>query len=218
MADAPVTAPAAGTPSTPTTAAAPSASAPAPAAPAATSPAPSQPATQGVTTAETPVATTESPQADPTAPLFTLPADMNLAPESVTAFESAIKPKLLDGKVSLSPQEVVDLFASQARDANTRWQKSLDTLNTTNEAECKSRFTPAQLAASERAIGFLSSFEPQFRELAKIQLNSPIFVNAMRIVGERLSEDNFERAGNPSPARPKTRAEKAQFFYGKKTG
>jgi hypothetical protein len=120
--------------------------------------------------------------------------------------------------VSLSPQEIVDLFAGEARNANARWQKQLTDLNTSNEAECKTRFTPQQLAASERAIGFMSSFDPQFREFAKIQLNSPVFVNAMRVVGERLSEDTFEVAGStPAPAKAKTLAEKGRLMgYGKR--
>lgn len=167
--------------------------------------------TQGATAATTQT-TTEAAK-----PLFTISPDVKFAPEAVSAFEAAMKGKLVGDKVNATPQEIADMFVAQATDANTRWQKQLTDLNASNETACKTRFTPAQLAASEKAIGFLSSFDESFREVAKRQLNDPSFVNAMRIVGERLSEDRFEIAGNPSPAAPKTRAEKAQLFYGKKT-
>ena len=214
------------TSSTPTAAAvAPSATAPTSttptqtAAPAATdttpSPATPAPATTDSTPATTAATADTAPKADatqapaPAKPPFTLPEDMKLAPEAVTKFTDFVTAKSPDaeGKFSLTAQELVDVFASQARDASQRWQQRLVAQDKTWEAESKARFTPAQLAASETGIGFLTSFEPAFRELAKSFLNHPSFVNAMRVVGERLSEDTFEIDGTRPPS-PTKRAAK----------
>jgi hypothetical protein len=161
----------------------------------------------------TPTAVTEP------APLFTLPEDVKLAPEATQKFESFLKPKLgLDGKVALTSQEVADHFIEQAKDANVRWRKQIEDLDKSNEAVCKSRFTPAQLSKAEAAVGFAASIDPDFREFAKRQLNDPTFVNFMREIGERLSEDEFEVGSMPSaPARkgPMTRAEAGKALYGK---
>jgi hypothetical protein len=122
----------------------------------------------------------------------------------VTKFTEFVKAKApnAEGKVTLSPQEIVDLFADQARTAQARWQAQLAAQDKAWEAESKSRFTAPQLAAAETGIGFLTSYEPAFRELAKSYRNNPSFVNAMRIVGERLSEDTFEK-GTGAPASAK---------------
>lgn len=134
------------------------------------------------------------------APLFTIPADVKLAPEATQKFESFLKAKLsADGKVNLTSQEVVDQFLEQGRDANARWHKQIQDTDKANEAVCKERFTPAQLSAAETAIGFAASYDPAFRDFAKRQLNDPVFVNFMRNIGERLSEDTFEIAGSPPP-------------------
>lgn len=148
-----------------------------------------------------------------TAPLFTLPADVKLTPEATTKFESFLKAKLTaDGKVTLTSQEVLDQFLEQARDADARWHKQIQDTDKANEAACKERFTPAQLSASETAVGFFSSFDPAFRDFAKRQLNDPVFVNAMRNVGERLSEDTFDIAGSPPPvANKKSAAERMGY-------
>lgn len=176
-------------PSTPVAAAPPSDATP-------TTPTPSAEPSVSTEPAKGPEATQEAkPQA-----LFAVPADLKLAPEATTKFESFLRTKLsADGKVTLTSQEVLDHYAEQARDASARWQKHILDTDKANEDTCKARFTPAQLAASETAVGFLSSFDPTFRELAKRQLNDPAFVNAMRIIGERLSEDSLEVAGVPPP-------------------
>ena len=127
-----------------------------------------------------------------TAPTYKLPEDLALAPEVAQKFEGFIKGKTVEGKLALTPQDVVDTFADLARDANTRWQASIVAQDKAWEAESKGRFSPTQLAAAETGVGFLSSFEPAFRELSKGFRNNPTFVNAMRVVGERLSEDTFE--------------------------
>jgi len=139
---------------------------------------------------------------------------MKIAPAAVSKFEAALKPKLTaDGKALLSPQEVVDLFAAQARDANTLWQEQIVAQDKAWEEESKARFSETQLKAAETGVGFLSSFDPQFRDLAKQFKNHPAFVNAMRVVGERLSEDTFEIAGAaPAPAK----RDRAQVMYGKR--
>lgn len=138
---------------------------------------------------------------------------MKLAPEAVTKFEGAIKGKLADGKITLTAQELVDLYADQARDAATRWQAAQQAQSAEWETESKQRFTAQQLAAAETGVGFLSSFDPQFRELCASFKNHPTFVNAMRIVGERLSEDSFEIGG----ARPEpTRKQAKDVLYGKR--
>jgi hypothetical protein len=125
---------------------------------------------------------------------------LKLAPEAVSKFEAFLKAKSpVDGKFSMTAQELIDEYASQARTAYQRWQTQLAEQNSTWEAESKARFTAPQLAAAETGIGFLTSFEPAFRELAKSFRNNPSFVNAMRVVGERLSEDTFEIAGAPPP-------------------
>ena len=207
------------TSSTPTTAATAPVTAPAPApttqpaaadsapttTPSTAQPAPaatdSPPATTAAT-ADTAPKTDGTPATAPATPTFTVPEDMKLAPEAVTKFTDFVKGKTptADGKVTLSPQEIVDLFADQARTAQQRWQTQLAAQDKAWEAESKARFSAPQLAAAETGIGFLTSYEPAFRELAKSYRNNPAFVNAMRIVGERLSEDTFEKgASNPTP-------------------
>lgn len=158
-------------------------------------------------------AKTEPAKTEPTGPLFTLPTDLKLDDGAKATFEAFVKSKLQpDGKLSLTAQEVVDTYVAQARDAYTRWQKQILDTDKANADTCKARFTPAQLAQSETAVGFFSSYDPQFREFAKSQLNSPVFVNAMRLVGERLSEDSFEPAGaQPVVAPTKSRAERMGY-------
>jgi len=168
----------------------------------------SSPATTA-TTADTAPKTDATQATAPAKPAFTLPVDMTLSPEAVTKFTDFVTAKTPDaeGKFTLTAQELVDVYATQARDAQQRWHSHMATQDKTWEAESKARFTPAQLAASETGIGFLTSFEPAFRELAKSFLNHPSFVNAMRVVGERLSEDTFEISGAPPP-QPQKRAAK----------
>lgn len=161
--------------------------------------------------AATEPAAAEPAKTDPPAALFEVPTDVKLAPEAVSKFETLVKGALkTDGTVALKPQDLLNAYVEQARDAHARWEKSLQDLNTSNEAACKQRFSAEQLSASETAVGFLSSFDPAFRDLAKRQLNDPTFVNAMRIVGERLSEDTFEQGGRP-PAPKKTPAERMGY-------
>lgn len=228
MADAPA-APATGTP-TPTPPVAPAASTPAAAAPVITPK--TTPASQATAVSPAP-ATAPAVQQDaaPTSipaapaqeqPLFTLPDDAKLAPEARTKFESFLKTKLVDGKVVMTSQEVADHFLEQSRDNIARVEtlvaKQIETINSTNEAACKTRFTPAQLSTAETAIGFASSIDPAFREFAKRQLNDPTFVNFMREIGERLSEDEFETGTQPSIAQrkgPMTRKEAGTVLYGK---
>jgi hypothetical protein len=145
-----------------------------------------------------------------------------LAPEARTKFESFLKGKLVDGKVVMTGQEVADHFLEQSRDNVSRVEalvaKQIETINTTNETACKARFTPQQLSTAETAIGFASSIDPAFREFAKRQLNDPVFVNFMREIGERLSEDEFEQGSQPSQAQrrgPMTRADAGKLLYGK---
>lgn len=141
------------------------------------------------------------------APLFTLPETVKLAPEATQKFETFLRANLnADGKVTLTSQAVLDQFVEQARDANTRWHKQIADTDKANETACRARFTPAQLSVAETAVGFFSSFDPAFRDLAKRQLNDPVFVNAMRIIGERLSEDTFETGGHSPPPAPKKSA------------
>lgn len=125
---------------------------------------------------------------------------------------------MVDGKLNVTPQQIADWYVDQARDANAAWQKQIETTNAANEAACKQRFSAPQLAAAETAVGWFSSLDPAFREVAKRQLNDPTFTNAMRIVGEMLSEDTFETASRAPPPsnRPRTRAEAAALLYPKK--
>lgn len=169
-----------------------------------------------------PVTASAAPQeAAPTAeqPLFTLPEGVKLAPELTKKFDSFLRTKVAaDGKLTLTSQEVADQFVDLARDANTRWTKQREDLDKSNADACKARFTPAQLSKAEAAVGFASSIDPGFRDFAKSQLNDPVFVNFMREIGERLSEDEFETGSMPSaPARrgPMSRAEAGKALYGK---
>lgn len=161
---------------------------------------------------------TPTEPSEPTGPLFALPEDVKLAPEATTKFETFLKAKLVDGKVVMTSQEVADHFIDQAKDANARWMKQIEAKNSENEAACKKRFTAAQLSQAESAVGWASSIDPGFREFAKGQLNDPVFVNFMREIGERLSEDEFERGSMPvTPTRkgPMTRAEAGKALYAK---
>lgn len=132
-------------------------------------------------------------------PLFKLPDDFKVRPEAQAKFESTLKGKMKDGTLQLTAQEVADLFVEQARDSFTSWQAQVTAQDKQWATESKTRFTSAQLAASETGVGFLSSFEPEFRELVKGFSNHPAFVNAMRVIGERLSEDTFEIEGTRAP-------------------
>jgi hypothetical protein len=223
------------TSSTPTTAAAAPVTAPAtdttqtatPAATAATSEttpstAPSEPAKTDSTPVTTAATADTAPKTDatqataPVKPTFTLPTDMKLGQEAVTKFTDFVASKAdAEGKVTLTAQELVDLYADQARGANQRWQTQLAAQDSKWEAESKSRFTAPQLAAAETGIGFLTSYEPTFRDLAKSFRNNPSFVNAMRIVGERLSEDTFETGSATPPTTQKTRAERMGYVKAK---
>lgn len=158
------------------------------------------------TTSDAPPGPAATQDATPTA-LFTIPETIKLAPEATQKFESFLRGKLTaDGKVTLTSQEVVDQFIEQAQDANARWQKQVTETDKANETLCKQRFSQAQLSAAETAIGFASSLDPAFRDFSKRQLNDPTFVNFMREIGERLSEDTFEAAGNPPPVQNKKSA------------
>lgn len=215
-ATAPVTASATTAPTQPATPAATAASAET--TPATATPTPAKTDSTPVTTAATAETTpkTEAPVIAPK-PTFTLPADMKLAPEAVTKFTDFVAAKTPDaqGKFTLTAQELVDVFADQARGASQRWQSQLAAQDSKWEAESKSRFTAPQLAAAETGIGFLTSYEPSFRDLAKSYRNNPAFVNAMRIVGERLSEDEFLPGNAAPPTTQKTRAEKMGYVKAK---
>ncbi len=178
-------------------------------------PSPTAPA-ESPTASPAPEAKQDATPATEEPALFTLPDDVKIDDGAKAKFTTFIKSKLTpDGKVLLSSQEVVDAYLEQARDAYTLWQKQIEDQNKTNEAECKSRFTPAQLSQAETAVGFFASYDPQFRDWAKSQLNSPIFTNAMRLVGERLSEDTFEIAG-AQPVTPPKKSAAERMGYTKK--
>ncbi|MDB6107846.1 MAG: hypothetical protein JWO52_7845 [Gammaproteobacteria bacterium] len=194
----------AGNTSTPATAA--SAAAPSASSDPATQPAAAPPATAQ------PIAAAVDPKAAP-APLFTLPEDLKVDPASVSKFDGVLRGKMVDGKLNLTAQEVVDLYADQARDANTRWHAQMVAQDKEWEQQSRTRFTAAQLAAAETGVGFLTSRQlanaekagikdsVPFRDLAKQFRNNPDFVEVMRIVGESLAEDTFEKGAAPAPAR-----------------
>lgn len=97
-------------------------------------------------------------------------------------------------------QGVADLYVGLARDANTAWQKQIESVDRSNLETCKRVFNAEELAAAETAVGFFSTYNPGFRDFAKRQLNDPLFTLVMRYVGEQLSEDAI---GNPSlPTKP----------------
>jgi hypothetical protein len=137
---------------------------------------------------------------------------MKLAPAAIEKFDSALRPKLsADGKVTVTPQEIADLFFDQARDASEAWKTQQSEQDAAWKAETLKRFSTAQLAARDTAIGFLSSVDPAFRELAKQFEHHPTFVNAMRTIGERLSEDTFEIGGAPPAPAKKTPAQRMGY-------
>lgn len=145
------------------------------------------------------------------APLFVLPEDFKPPETMVAQFADSVKGKLIDGKLQMTPQEVADLYVAMARGANADWQKQVEDTNKANEVACKSRFSAEELTAAETAVGWFSSFEPAFRDFSKRQLNDPTFTNAMRIVGELLSEDEFpDRPATPAPAK-KTPAQRMGY-------
>lgn len=187
------------------------------------------------TTTDAPVSTTAATPADPAAsaapqteaapvvpaaekpaeaPLFTIPDTVKLAPEVVSKHEAFLKSHIKDGKLELTGQDITDHFLGLASGANEQWQTQIKNTDATNKAECEKRFSPVQLGMAETAVGFFSSFDPGFRDLAKRQLNDPVFVNAMRIVGERLSEDTLEVSGGAPP--PPAKRSAAERLYGKK--
>lgn len=193
------------TPATAASAAAPSASSEPVAQPAAATSTVAQPSAAQPTAAAAPAATP--------APLFTLPEDLKIDPASVSKFDGVLRSKLVDGKLNLTGQDIVDLYADQARDAQARWQAQMVAQDKEWEQQSRTRFTAAQLAAAETGIGFLTSRQlanaekagvkdsMPFRDLAKQFRNNPDFVEAMRIVGESLAEDTFEKGAPPRAAK-----------------
>jgi hypothetical protein len=147
-------------------------------------------------------------------PLFTLPEDFKPPEAMVTKFTEFAK-GLPDKKLA---QGVADLYVQMAREANSAWQKQIEDTDKANAEACKARFAPEELAAAETAVGWFSSYEPDFRAFAKRQLNDPVFTNAMRLVGELLSEDELGVPSPPSrPADTRTLMKRAQeTLYGRK--
>lgn len=130
---------------------------------------------------------------------YTIPEDMKISERARGRFNTFLKERTKDGALSLKPQDVVDLYVAQAREAYENWQREVTAQSETWKAESRTRFSVAQLEAAETGVGFLSSFEPSFRELVKGIADHPSFVNAMREIGERLSEDSFEISGSRPP-------------------
>lgn len=204
----------AGTSSTPSTAASTTAD-PAAAATTTTQPVAADPAATTTTAAADP-AKVETP--DPAS--FTLPEDIKFNPEAVTSLQTALKGKLVDGKLNLTAQDVANFLADQARGGMQRWAAQQAEQDRAWEAQSKQRFTPAQLAQAEAAIGFLTSRQlaaaekaglkdvTPFRDLAKGFKNHPDFVEVMRIVGDSLNEDTFEQGGNVPTRGKKSLAER----------
>ena len=114
----------------------------------------------------------------------------------------------------MTGQELTDHLLGLFANANEGWKKQITDTDNANKVTCQQRFTPVQLGMAETAIGFFTSFDPEAREWAQRQLNDPTFVNVMRLVGERLSEDTLEVAGGRPVPVPKTAAQK---LYGPKS-
>lgn len=152
----------------------------------------------------------DKPTDDKAAPLFKPPEGVTLAPEAATAFEAAIKPHLVDGKVTLTPQQVADMFFAQAKSASDRWQASLTKQDQAWAAESRARFSKAQMDASEVGIGWLRSMDPQAVEVMKGIINHPSIRNALRAIGESLSEDSFE-LGDTRPTRTQRSAKDIMY-------
>jgi len=148
----------------------------------------------------------ELAKTDPDAPLFTLPDDFKPPESMVTKFTEALKSYPPESR-----QKTADLYVELARDANAQWLKTIEDTNRTNEAACKATFSSEELAAAKTAVGWFASFDPKFREVAKRQLNDPVFTNAMRLVGELLSEDDLGRPEPPpKPVDNRSLRERAQ--------
>lgn len=177
-----------------------------------------QPAADPAAVAATTTEPAKPEVVDPAA--FKLPEDLKFNPEAVTSFQTALKGKIVDGKLTLSAQDVANLLADQARGGMQRWQTQQAEQDRTWEAASKARFTPAQLAQAEAGIGYLTSKQlaaaekaglkdvTPFRDLAKGFKNHPDFVEVMRIVGDSLNEDTFERGNNAPVTGKKSLAER----------
>lgn len=148
-----------------------------------------------VTTAEKP----KEPAPTEPAPLYALPEGFAPPASTKAIFDKALE-GAKDGKVTLSPQQLVDLYHGMAKDANTVWQAQIAQIKTDNEAACKARFTAPQLAAHDTAVGWFASYDPAFRDYANNQLSDPRFVNAMRLIGEALQEDGLIPASTGGPS------------------
>jgi hypothetical protein len=156
---------------------------------------------------------------DPTA--FTLPDDFKVGDTAKAKFTEALKSGLKDGKLTLTGQQIVDLYVSQARDAQSAWQDQIKSLDAANLAACKKGFTAEEISAAETAVGWMTSrFDPSFRDdYAKRQLNDPRFVRLMSMIHDAyIAEDTFEPGTKPSPATDtrNTRQKFQEKFYGPK--
>lgn len=195
------------------------------AAPVAT-PAPTpEPVTPAVKAAE-PVAATADPPTDaatpePTpapapVPAFKLPDDLKVDKRGVEKFDAFIKAKAgADGKLSVTAQDVVDLYADQARDGFQRWQEQIAAKDAAWATESKKHFDARELSISQAAVAYSESQFPGFRDLAKTLLNHPGFVSLALMAGRQLNEDVIERGGQP-PRAPGRAAK--DILYPKKTG
>lgn len=125
----------------------------------------------------------------------------------VSKLSDTLKGKMVDGKLQVSPQEVVDLYYGMATQANADWQAQTVKLNSENEAACKARFSVEELSAAESGVAFVESrIQPGFRDFTKRQLNDPTLTALMVFIGESLQEDGFEPAGRtPASAAPDRR-------------
>lgn len=211
----------AGTSSTPPPAADPPKTAPAASA-APTPPPPADP----VKPADPPKASDPAPpppEAKPPEPLFALPEDFKPPESALTKFSEHLTKATVDGKLTLTHQQVADMYVEMARDANTFYEAEIARVNTQNEAACKTGFSAEELTAAETAVGWVTSrFDQTFRDdFAKRQLNDPRFTRLMVLIHDAyLSEDTFEPAGRIGASGPDKRPllERAQEkLYGGKS-
>ena len=206
---------AAGTSSTPTEA---PASEAAPAATTTETPVETAPVEKPVEQVETkPVETKPAETEKPAEPeiTFKIPEGMKLPTESEAKFKAFLKAKMADGKLNLSPQDFVDHYAEQAKDAHARWLAQVAAEDKAWEAESKRIFSKDQLAAAEVGVGFFANFDPAWRDFSKSMRNHPTFVNAMRVVGESLAEDRHLGVDSARPTPAKRQAK--DILYPSKT-
>jgi len=145
---------------------------------------------------------------------YNLPKVLKLPGEAKTQLDEFLKAHVVDGKLTISAQDLVDHYGAQAVAAKTRWDAEQAENQKTMRAESERLYSKEQLAAAKIGGEFFADHDPAFAEFVRPFENHPTFVNMMRVVGQSLAEDTFVGTAQARPAPVKRTP--AEILYGGK--